>query len=54
MSFAIKPKAKGDEEKMATSLRRLAEEPDADHRGARTGERLPGLSRIRVGSASTA
>ena len=29
MSFAITPKAKGDEEKMATALRRLHEEDDA-------------------------
>ena len=26
MSFAVTPKAKGDEEKVATALRRLAEE----------------------------
>ncbi len=51
MSFAIKPKAKGDEEKMATSLRRLAEEDPTlmMRRDERTGEQLlSGLSQMHV------
>jgi elongation factor G len=51
MSFAITPKAKGDEEKVATALRRLAEEdPTLDiHRDEQTGELLlGGLSQIHV------
>ena len=51
MSFAITPKAKGDEEKVATALRRLAEEdPSLDiHRDDQTGELLlGGLSQMHV------
>ena len=51
MSFAIKPKAKGDEEKMATSLRRLAEEDPTlmMRRDEQTGEQLlSGLSQMHV------
>ena len=51
MSFAITPKAKGDEEKMATSLRRLAEEDPTlvMRRDEQTGEQLlAGLSQIHV------
>lgn len=51
MSFAITPKAKGDEEKMASALRRLAEEDPTLvlRRDERTGEQLlGGLSQIHV------
>jgi elongation factor G len=51
MSFAITPKAKGDEEKMAAGLRRLAEEDPTIRlrRDAQTGEQLlSGLSQIHV------
>ena len=51
MSFAINPKAKGDEEKMATSLRRLAEEDPTlmMRRDEQTGEQLlSGLSQMHV------
>jgi elongation factor G len=51
MSFAITPKAKGDEEKMATGLRRLSEEdPTLDmHRDPQTGEQLlSGLTQMQV------
>jgi elongation factor G len=51
MSFAISPKAKGDEEKMATGLRRLSEEdPTLDlHRDPQTGEQLlSGLTQMQV------
>ncbi len=51
MSFAITPKAKGDEEKVATALRRLSEEdPTLDiHRDQQTGELLiGGLSQMHV------
>jgi elongation factor G len=51
MSFAVTPKAKGDEEKMANGLRRLAEEDPTIHlkRDPQTGEELlSGLSQIHV------
>ena len=51
MSFAVSPKAKGDEEKMANGLRRLAEEDPTIHlkRDPQTGEELlSGLSQIHV------
>jgi elongation factor G len=51
MAFAIEPKAKGDEEKVFTALRRLQEEdPTIDvHRDDQTGEQIvAGLSQIHV------
>jgi len=51
MSFAITPKAKGDEEKMATGLRRLSEEDPTlrMRRDPQTGEQLLyGLSQMQV------
>jgi len=51
MSFAVTPKAKGDEEKMATGLRRLEEEDPTIHlrRDPQTGEELlAGLSQMHV------
>jgi elongation factor G len=51
MAFAIEPKAKGDEEKAFTALRRLQEEdPTIDvHRDDQTGEQIvAGLSQIHV------
>jgi elongation factor G len=51
MSFAITPKAKGDEEKVATSLRRLSEEDPTLHlhRDEQTGEQLlSGMSQVHV------
>src|SRR5207302_10265666 len=51
MAFAIEPKAKGDEDKVFTSLRRLQEEdPTIDlHRDAQTGEQIvAGLSQVHV------
>ena len=51
MSFAITPKAKGDEEKMATGLRRLSEEDPTLQlrRDPQTGEQLlSGLSQMQV------
>ena len=51
MSFAITPKAKGDEEKMASALRRLAEEDPTLvlRRDDQTGEQLlAGLSQMHV------
>ncbi len=51
MAFAIEPKSKGDEEKVATALRRLQEEdPTLDfHRDPQTGEQIiAGLSQVHV------
>src|SRR5919202_1037538 len=51
MSFAVTPKAKGDEEKMATGLRRLHEEDPTLllRRDPQTGEQLlSGLSQMHV------
>jgi elongation factor G len=51
MSFAVSPKAKGDEDKAAASLRRLAEEDPTLvlRRDERTGEQLlAGLSQMHV------
>jgi elongation factor G len=51
MSFAIAPKAKGDEEKMAAGLRRLSEEDPTlkMRRDPQTGEQLlSGLSQMQV------
>src|SRR4051794_15971541 len=51
MAFAIEPKAKGDEDKVFTALRRLQEEdPTIDlHRDAQTGEQIvAGLSQVHV------
>ncbi len=51
MSFAITPKAKGDEEKMASALRRLAEEDPTllMRRDQQTGEQLlSGMSQMHV------
>jgi elongation factor G len=51
MAFAIEPKAKGDEDKVFTALRRLQEEdPTIDvHRDDQTGEQIvAGLSQIHV------
>ena len=51
MAFAIEPKAKGDEDKVFTALRRLQEEdPTIDlHRDEQTGEQIvAGLSQIHV------
>jgi elongation factor G len=51
MSFAVTPKAKGDEEKVATSLRRLSEEDPtlSLRRDPQTGEQLlSGMSQVHV------
>jgi elongation factor G len=51
MSFAISPKAKGDEEKVATSLRRLSEEDPtlSLRRDPQTGEQLlSGMTQMHV------
>jgi elongation factor G len=51
MAFAIQPRAKGDEEKVFTALRRLQEEdPTIDlHRDPQTGEQIvAGLSQMHV------
>ncbi|HXF98027.1 MAG TPA: elongation factor G [Gaiellaceae bacterium] len=51
MSFAVRPKAKGEEEKVATAIRRLAEEDPTLHlrRDPQTGEEiLSGMSQMHV------
>src|ERR671919_786472 len=51
MSFAVTPKSKGDEEKVATSLRRLSEEDPTLvlRRDSQTGEQLlSGMSKMHV------
>ncbi len=51
MAFAVEPKAKGDEEKVFSALRRLQEEdPTIDlHRDPQTGEQIvAGLSQVHV------
>ena len=51
MAFAMEPKAKGDEEKVFTALRRLQEEdPTIDvHRDQQTGEEIvAGLTQVHV------
>jgi len=51
MAFAVAPKAKGEEDKVFTALRRLQEEdPTIDlHRDAQTGEQIvAGLSQVHV------
>jgi elongation factor G len=51
MAFAVEPKAKGDEDKVFTALRRLQEEdPTIDlHRDDQTGEQIvAGLSQVHV------
>jgi elongation factor G len=51
MAFSVTPKAKGDEDKVFTALRRLQEEdPTIDlHRDAQTGEQIvAGLSQVHV------
>jgi elongation factor G len=51
MSFAITPKSKGDEEKVASAIRRLAEEDQTLHlrRDQQTGEEiLSGMSQMHV------
>ena len=51
MAFAIEAKAKGDEEKIGSALRRLQEEdPTIDfHRDPQTGEQIiAGLSQVHV------
>ena len=51
MAFAVEPKAKGDEEKVFSSLRRLQEEdPTIDlHRDPQTGDQIvAGLSQVHV------
>ena len=51
MAFAVEPRAKGDEEKMFSALRRLQEEdPTIDlHRDPQTGEQIvAGLSQMHV------
>ena len=51
MAFAMEPKAKGDEEKVYTALRRLQEEdPTIDvHRDSQTGEEIvAGLTQVHV------
>ncbi len=51
MAFAYEPKSKGDEEKAASAIRRLAEEdPTLDvHRDPETGEQIiAGLTQVHV------